>query len=124
MPTPASDRTAQPRPGAGPKGGGLRCQADVRSGCANSRSTAVPKWNSAGEHQLEERIVNADHHTDIRAVEWPTSALAAAERAFTYLTIPPAPLALDGRVVGHGLPARHIPLDELRDLLVHDPQVA
>jgi len=68
--------------------------------------------------------VNADHHTDTSAIEWPTSALAAAERAFTYLTIPPAPLALDGRVVGHGLPARHIPLDELRDLLVHDPQVA
>jgi hypothetical protein len=54
-------------------------------------------------------------------VEWPASALAAAERAFTFLTVPPAPLALDGRVVGHGLPARHIPLDELRERLVHDP---
>ena len=60
-------------------------------------------------------------NTESRRVQWPTTALAAAERAFTYLTIPPAPLALDGRVVGHGLPARHIPLDELRDLLVHDP---
>ena len=47
--------------------------------------------------------------------------MAAAERAFQFLVVPPAPLALDGRVLGHGLPARHIPLDELRWLLVHDP---
>jgi hypothetical protein len=59
--------------------------------------------------------------TQNSGIEWPTSALAAAERAFTFLTVPPAPLALDGRVLGHGLPARHIALDELRDLLVHNP---
>jgi hypothetical protein len=53
--------------------------------------------------------------------DWPTGALAAAERAFGFLTIAPKPLALDGRALGHGLPARHIPLDELRRLLVHDP---
>jgi hypothetical protein len=47
--------------------------------------------------------------------------LAAAERAFWFITVPPAPLALDGRSLGHGLPARHIPLDELRRLLVHGP---
>ena len=49
---------------------------------------------------------------------WPASPLAAAERAFGVLAEPPAPLALDGRAVGHGLPARHIPLDELRHLLL------
>jgi hypothetical protein len=59
--------------------------------------------------------------TDNATDDWPTSALAAAERAFGFLTVPPAPLALDGRALGHGLPARHIPLDELRHLLVHDP---
>lgn len=58
------------------------------------------------------------------ATDWPTGALAAAERAFQFLTVPPAPLALDGRILGRGLPARHIPLDELRRLLVHDPETA
>ncbi len=59
--------------------------------------------------------------TPAGAADWPTGALAAAERAFQFLVAPPAPLALDGRVLGHALPARHIPLDELRWLLVHDP---
>jgi len=59
----------------------------------------------------------------VDATEWPTGALAAAERAFQFLTVPPAPLALDGRILGHGLPPRHIPLDELRRLLVHDPDI-
>jgi hypothetical protein len=54
---------------------------------------------------------------------WPTSALAAAEKAFTLLSCPPAPLALDGRRIGYGLPGRHIPLDELRRLLLHDRSV-
>jgi hypothetical protein len=59
-----------------------------------------------------------------RTDPWPTSALAAAEKAFTHLVAPPAPLALDGRTAGHGLPARHIPLDELRHLLIHDQSVS
>jgi hypothetical protein len=54
---------------------------------------------------------------------WPASALAAADKAFTLLAAPPAPLALDGRAVD-GLPDRHIPVDELRHLLVHDPTVS
>jgi hypothetical protein len=53
--------------------------------------------------------------------DWPQGALAAAERAFGFLTVPPRPLTLDGGLLGHGLPARHIPLDELRRLLVRDP---
>jgi hypothetical protein len=52
------------------------------------------------------------------AVGWASSPLAAAEHAFGVLVEPPAPLALDGRAVGHGLPAWHIPLDELRRLLL------
>jgi hypothetical protein len=46
-----------------------------------------------------------------------TSALAAAETAFWWLTCQPAPLALDARAVP-GLPDRTLPLDELRGLLV------
>jgi hypothetical protein len=59
--------------------------------------------------------------TDKPTADWPTSALAAAERAFGYLSAPPSPLAIDGRTLGHGLPPRDIPLDELRHLLVHEP---
>ncbi len=44
------------------------------------------------------------------------------EATFTALTRGPAPLALDGRQVGHGLPARLLPLDELRRLLL-DPSM-
>ncbi len=41
------------------------------------------------------------------------------ETAFRLLTSGPEPLRLDGRLVGHGLPARAIPLDELRAMLLH-----
>jgi hypothetical protein len=41
------------------------------------------------------------------------------DAAFRLLTTGPRPLALDGRRVGHGLPARPIPLDELRSRLLH-----
>jgi len=44
------------------------------------------------------------------------------EATFTALTSGPAPLALDGRHAGHGLPARLLPLDELRRLLL-DPSL-
>jgi hypothetical protein len=44
------------------------------------------------------------------------------EAAFTALVSGPARLALDGRQVGHGLPARLLALDELRRLLL-DPSV-
>jgi len=44
------------------------------------------------------------------------------EATFTALTRGPAPLALDGRQVGHGLPARLLGLDELRRLLL-DPSL-
>jgi hypothetical protein len=50
--------------------------------------------------------------------QWPKSALAAAGKAFDTLVTPPAALSVDGRLVGHGLPERAIPLDELRDLLL------
>ena len=50
---------------------------------------------------------------------WPSSPLAAAERAFALLTCRPAPLRFDARDVA-GLPQRGVPLDELRRLLVSD----
>ncbi len=44
------------------------------------------------------------------------------EAAFRLLTSGPEPVSLDGRAVGHGLPARPINLGELRGLLL-DPSV-
>jgi hypothetical protein len=41
------------------------------------------------------------------------------ESAFRLLTSGPDPLSLDGRLVGHGLPPRLIPLDELQGMLLH-----
>jgi hypothetical protein len=49
---------------------------------------------------------------------WPTSALDAAERAFQMLTARPSPLALDCRGLHEQLPNRHVPLDDLRRLLL------
>jgi hypothetical protein len=40
------------------------------------------------------------------------------DRSFRLLACEPAPLVLDGAVVGHGLPVRLIPLGELRRLLL------
>jgi hypothetical protein len=51
------------------------------------------------------------------ASSWPSSSLAAADRAFALLTCPPAPLAFDGRGFA-GLPDRILALDELKQLLL------
>jgi hypothetical protein len=45
--------------------------------------------------------------------------LEVLDRSFRLLVCEPAPLSLNGRAVGHGLPARPIPLDVLRGLLLH-----
>ncbi|MER6007961.1 hypothetical protein ABT120_56140 [Nonomuraea angiospora] len=45
--------------------------------------------------------------------------LDVAERAFALLMRGPAPLSVDGAQLGHGLPARPIPLNELREMLLH-----
>jgi hypothetical protein len=50
----------------------------------------------------------------MRAV--PVSPFDTLEAGFRLLTSEPAALALDGRQVGHGAPARRIPLGELRNL--------
>src|SRR6266545_6181343 len=47
-----------------------------------------------------------------------TSPLDTADAAFAGLTAGPAPLSLDGRRIGGGLPRRLIPLDELKRLLL------
>ncbi|SEG26776.1 hypothetical protein SAMN04489712_104149 [Thermomonospora echinospora] len=46
------------------------------------------------------------------------NALAIAERTFHLLIAGPRPLAIDGRKVGHGLPARAVDLGELRTRLL------
>jgi hypothetical protein len=60
------------------------------------------------------------------AGDYPRTARAAEgrpldllDRSFRLLVCEPAPLELDGRAVGHGLPARPITLDVLRSLLLH-----
>ncbi len=47
------------------------------------------------------------------------SPLDVLEATFHLLTAGPDPLALDGAIVGCGLPARPIALDELRSILLH-----
>jgi hypothetical protein len=47
------------------------------------------------------------------------SALDILESAFQALVRGPRPIAVDGAALGHGLPARAVPLDELRALLLH-----
>jgi len=46
------------------------------------------------------------------------AALDVLDTSFRLLVSGPSPLALDGRILGSGLPARLIPLDELRALLL------
>ena len=48
-----------------------------------------------------------------------STSLETAAQAFRMLTAGPSPLSLDGTTVGHGLPRREIPLDELRAILLH-----
>jgi hypothetical protein len=62
--------------------------------------------------------VEVDQRTPGR-IPWPTTAVAAADRAFDLLTCGPRPLSLDCRSI-QGLPDRDIPLAELRGLLVSD----
>ncbi len=51
----------------------------------------------------------ADHDSD---------ALDVLDTSFRLLVTGPSPLAIDGAALGHGLPARLIPLDQLRALLL------
>ncbi len=51
----------------------------------------------------------ADHDPD---------ALDVLDTSFRLLVTGPSPLAIDGAALGHGLPARLIPLDQLRALLL------
>ena len=50
---------------------------------------------------------------------WPTTPLAAAQRAFTLLTLPPTLLVFDCRGRA-GLPQRILPVDELKRVLIAD----
>jgi hypothetical protein len=46
------------------------------------------------------------------------NALDVLDTSFRLLVSGPSPLAIDGAALGHGLPVRQIPLDELRGLLL------
>jgi hypothetical protein len=47
------------------------------------------------------------------------SPFAALETSFRLLSRPPHPITVDGRQVGHGAPARPIPIDELPAIALH-----
>ena len=47
------------------------------------------------------------------------SPLDMVDKTFRLLVSEPDPLAVDGAQIGHGLPPRPVPLDELRDMLLH-----
>lgn len=48
-----------------------------------------------------------------------SSPFAALELAFRLLSEEPCPVAIDGRQLGHGAPARQIPIGELRTITLH-----
>jgi hypothetical protein len=48
-----------------------------------------------------------------------SSPFAALEAAFRLLSEEPRPVAIDGRQLGHGAPARQIPVGELRTITLH-----
>jgi hypothetical protein len=60
-----------------------------------------------------------DARPTARRAPWPSTALAAAERAFQLITCEPRPLSLDCRGIP-GLPDAEVPLGELRQLLLHN----
>ncbi len=51
--------------------------------------------------------------------EFGPSPLDMVDRTFRLLVCDPHPLAADGARIGHGLPPRPVPLDELRVMLLH-----
>ncbi|MWA02759.1 hypothetical protein F8568_020745 [Actinomadura sp. LD22] len=62
---------------------------------------------------------NQDQHIAGTTADTNTGrALNVAERSFQLLTTGPHPLAVDGRAIGHGMPARSVDLNELRTLLL------
>jgi hypothetical protein len=48
-----------------------------------------------------------------------SSPFTVLEMTFAMLSAEPRPLAIDGRRLGLGLPARQIPIGELRSIVVH-----
>ncbi len=54
----------------------------------------------------------------MQAADHDRAAIDVLDASFRLLVTGPAPLALDGAALGHGLPARPIPLGELRQLLL------
>src|SRR6266511_1522362 len=81
----------------------LRCPCAAPASCC---AAAPIDPTSPGEEPL---VPPADHDPD---------ALDVLDTSFRLLVAGPSPLAIDGAALGKGLPARLIPLDQLRALLL------
>src|SRR6266540_1355177 len=81
----------------------LRCPCAAPASCC---AAAPIDPTSPGEEPL---VPPADHDPD---------ALDVLDTSFRLLVAGPSPLAIDGAALGKGLPARLIPLDRLRALLL------
>jgi hypothetical protein len=81
----------------------------------------MPAWstNPMNDDSLREDRGDPPAGWDRGPARSPTTPLQELDHAFVLLVTGPQPLSVDGRLVGHGLPRRPIPLDELRALLLH-----
>lgn len=79
----------------------------ARHGCTTSRTDPSAERQAADGHRLRSPRPSEGRPLD------------TLDRSFRLLVCEPAPLSLDGRLVGHRLPAQPIPLDQLRSLLLH-----
>lgn len=119
----AGDATGTPQPGNGARGvqgrsrrprlprvrrGGRGGRAPRRASQPASTPTSTPTSSPASSPASARASVGRS-----------STSLETAAQAFRMLTTGPAPLSLDGATVGHGLPARLIPLDEVRAIVLH-----
>ncbi|MFI7114154.1 hypothetical protein ACIBK9_48125 [Nonomuraea sp. NPDC050227] len=93
----------------------IRLSSDIASSTANNNAP-----------QLSPSDVGDLSGTSCRSItDLPVSGLASslaldvAEHAFNLLMRGPSPLSVDGAALGQGLPARPIPMNELRAILLH-----
>ncbi|MEU4574634.1 hypothetical protein [Nonomuraea sp. NPDC023979] len=83
-----------------------------RSAAADDASGSVPHVDGPCASRAQDDL---GHESTLSG----SLALDVAEHAFTLLMRGPSPLSIDGAKLGEGLPARAIPLDELRVILLH-----
>ncbi|GAA1772602.1 hypothetical protein [Nonomuraea bangladeshensis] len=85
-----------------------RLSADIASPIINSLSSSAPILETSDQKRSDNVPGLAN-----------TLPLDVAECAFHLLMRGPDPLSVDGAALGQGLPARPIPMDELRMILLH-----